>query len=146
MNILDKTGLTYFWGKITSALSGKVDKETGKGLSSNDYTSTEKSKLAGIEAGADVNVQSDWNVTDTGADDYIKNKPTPMTQSEATQGTSTTPHTISAKIMHDIFTSVLGGMFYINAEGRLVCVYNTDETGTSFYVDGNGRLVYVYED
>lgn len=39
-----------------AALDGKVDKETGKGLSSNDYTTTEKNKLAGIEAGAEVNV------------------------------------------------------------------------------------------
>ena len=37
---------------IYSALAGKVDTETGKGLSSNDYTDTEKTKLAGIEAGA----------------------------------------------------------------------------------------------
>lgn len=37
---------------IYSALAGKVDAETGKGLSSNDYTDTEKTKLAGIEAGA----------------------------------------------------------------------------------------------
>ena len=33
-------------------LSGKVDKEAGKGLSSNDYTTTEKNKLAGIAEGA----------------------------------------------------------------------------------------------
>lgn len=33
-----------------------VKKETGKGLSSNDYTGAEKEKLAGIEAGAQVNV------------------------------------------------------------------------------------------
>ena len=37
---------------VTSGLAGKVDKETGKGLSTNDYTTTEKNKLAGIEAGA----------------------------------------------------------------------------------------------
>lgn len=37
---------------IYTALAGKVDTETGKGLSSNDYTDTEKTKLAGIEAGA----------------------------------------------------------------------------------------------
>ena len=30
----------------------KVDKESGKGLSTNDYTTTEKNKLAGIAAGA----------------------------------------------------------------------------------------------
>ena len=60
---------------LSTALSGKVDKEAGKGLSSNDYTNGEKSKLEGIESGAEKNVQSDWNQTDTGADDYIKNKP-----------------------------------------------------------------------
>ena len=38
-------------------------------------TSTDKTKLDGIAAGAEVNVQSDWNQTDTTADDYIKNKP-----------------------------------------------------------------------
>jgi hypothetical protein len=37
---------------IYTALAGKVDTETGKGLSSNDYTDAEKTKLAGIEAGA----------------------------------------------------------------------------------------------
>lgn len=37
---------------IYTALAGKVDTETGKGLSTNDYTDTEKTKLAGIEAGA----------------------------------------------------------------------------------------------
>lgn len=33
-------------------------------------------KVDGMEAGAEVNVQSDWNQTTTTADDYIKNKPT----------------------------------------------------------------------
>lgn len=42
----------------------------------NNYTSTEKSKLAGIESGAEVNVQSDWSQSDNTADDFIKNKPT----------------------------------------------------------------------
>lgn len=52
----------------------KVDKVTGKGLSTNDYTDTEKNKLAGIASGAEVNVQSDWNATS--GDAFIKNKPT----------------------------------------------------------------------
>lgn len=33
-----------------TAFTNKVDKETGKGLSSEDYTSAEKSKLAGLSA------------------------------------------------------------------------------------------------
>lgn len=37
---------------VNSALNGKVDKVSGKGLSSNDYTTTEKNKLSGIAEGA----------------------------------------------------------------------------------------------
>ena len=42
----------------------------------NNYTTAEKNKLAGIAAGAEVNVQPDWNVTSTSSDAFIKNKPT----------------------------------------------------------------------
>lgn len=45
---LDYDGLLYFWQKIKSKLDGKVDKVTGKGLSTNDYTTGEKNKLAGL--------------------------------------------------------------------------------------------------
>ncbi len=41
----------------------------------NNYTTTEKNKLAGIAAGAEVNVQSNWTQTNSSADDFIKNKP-----------------------------------------------------------------------
>ncbi len=49
---LDDNGLLYLWQKIknvfatTEAMNGKVDKVTGKGLSTNDYTTAEKNKLA----------------------------------------------------------------------------------------------------
>ncbi len=57
-----------------TALSGKVDKVAGKGLSDENYTSAEKSKLAGIADGAEVNVNADWNATSGDAE--ILNKPT----------------------------------------------------------------------
>lgn len=44
---------SYF--ALSSDLSGKVDKITGKGLSTEDYTTAEKTKLGGIAAGATVN-------------------------------------------------------------------------------------------
>ncbi|MCR5353468.1 MAG: hypothetical protein K6D98_04105 [Clostridiales bacterium] len=75
---------------VGNQLAGKVDKETGKGLSSNDFTDEDLTKLNGIEAGAQVNVQSDWSQTNTSADDYIKNKPTipgPYTLPPATAST-----------------------------------------------------------
>jgi len=60
---------------ITSLdISNKVDKVTGKGLSTNDYTTAEQAKLAGIQAGAEVNVNADWNATS--GDAQILNKPT----------------------------------------------------------------------
>lgn len=68
--------------RATIAESNKVDKIVGKGLSTNDYTTNEKNKLAGIASGAEVNVQSDWNQTDINSDDYIKNKPVAATTSK----------------------------------------------------------------
>lgn len=48
------------WKKIDDKMKeindGKVDKVAGKGLSANDYTTTEKNKLNGIASGAQVNV------------------------------------------------------------------------------------------
>ena len=40
---------------VQTQLNGKVDKVTGKGLSTNDYTNAEKTKLSGIETGAQKN-------------------------------------------------------------------------------------------
>lgn len=86
---------------IKSWANGKfVEKVNGKGLSTNDYTTAEKNKLSGIATGAEVNVQADWNQTNTSADDYIKNKPeipegvepataTPLMDGTAAVGSST---------------------------------------------------------
>lgn len=52
MTFLNNTGLERLWSKITAKLDLKVDKVNGKGLSTNDYTTTEKNKLAGIATGA----------------------------------------------------------------------------------------------
>ncbi|WP_295749594.1 hypothetical protein [uncultured Oscillibacter sp.] len=46
---LDSNGVLYLWAKIKSLAAGKVDKVEGKGLSSNDFTSAEKTKLEGLE-------------------------------------------------------------------------------------------------
>ena len=58
-----------------NTVSDKVDKVTGKGLSSNDFSTALLNKLNGIADGAEVNVQADWSVTDATADAFIKNKP-----------------------------------------------------------------------
>lgn len=54
-NIYPETKLENVDG-LQEALSAKVDKVSGKGLSTNDYTTAEKNKLAGIEAQANKTV------------------------------------------------------------------------------------------
>ena len=66
MQFLSKTGLTYFTNKIKTLMETKVDKIEGKGLSTNDYTTAEKTKLSGIEDGANKTiVDSDLNENST---------------------------------------------------------------------------------
>ena len=65
-----------------NTVSNKMDAVPGKGPSTNDYTNADMNKLAGIAAGAEVNVQADWNVTDTASDAYVKNKPTSLPASD----------------------------------------------------------------
>lgn len=63
----------YTQAETDTLLLDKVDKVIGKQLSTEDYTSTEKTKLAGIAAGAEVNVNADWNAIS--GDAQILNKP-----------------------------------------------------------------------
>lgn len=46
----------YTKGETNGLLDGKVDKVSGKGLSTNDYTDADQQKLGGIASGAQVNV------------------------------------------------------------------------------------------
>lgn len=56
-------GTTKFTtGGAYTELNKKVDKVSGKGLSTNDYTTDEKNKLSGIASGAEVNQNAFSNV------------------------------------------------------------------------------------
>lgn len=46
--VLTEDGLEYYTIKVDAQLSKKVDKVSGKGLSTNDYDNTEKQKLANV--------------------------------------------------------------------------------------------------
>ena len=56
----DAVGLTTVWGKINKNVAD---------------IGTINTKLNTVQEGAEVNVQADWNQTDSTLDDYIKNKP-----------------------------------------------------------------------
>lgn len=59
------------------------------GTTNKSYTATEKTKLAGIAAGAEVNVQANWNESNTSSDAFIQNKPTDLAHIGDTQGSAT---------------------------------------------------------
>ena len=86
---------------LWNTVSNKVESESGKGLSTNDYTDIEQTTLADVNSkkhthtnktildgitqtliehwnAAEMNVQADFNVTDTTSDAFIKNKPTSL--------------------------------------------------------------------
>lgn len=75
--------MTYsgLWNKVAAdlreyveeSLDSKVDKEEGKELSANDFTDALLDKLNHIQAGAEVNVQSDWEAES--GDAFILHKP-----------------------------------------------------------------------
>lgn len=112
---------------LTALVENKVDKVSGKGLSTNDYTTEEKNKLNSIATGAKANVQSDWNVTDSTSDSYIKNKPTSMKASNIIFGLSNL--NISSKKISDIYTALPNNSIWYyatNNETDVIFTNNTD--------------------
>lgn len=55
-------GLRYLWSQLKEKLDTKVNIESGKGLSSNDFTNDYKNKLKGIAAGANNYIHPDSGV------------------------------------------------------------------------------------
>ena len=64
MSYLDNKGVERLWAHITAKLGDKVTKEEGKGLSSNDFTTAEKTKLANLTTPS---------ITSTGAGNAVTN-------------------------------------------------------------------------
>lgn len=122
------------WTQITvgNALYNKVDKVDGKGLSTQDFTTALKNKLDEIAAGAEVNVQANWNESDSSNDAYIQNKPV------ANTGLNVAGAFADAKAVGDAINTLITD---IKA--------GTEETADyhlGFYLDANGDLWQVEND
>ena len=102
---------------LSAALAGKVDAESGKGLSTNDYTTAEKQKLAGIAAGANNYVHPSTHpasmITDlatvatSGSYNDLADKPT-----------IPSPVTVDAAITEGGQNPVTGGAIYTALAGK----------------------------
>lgn len=184
---LDQIGLDKLIQLIKSALTGKVDKENGKGLSTNDYTTDEKTRLASaltykgvkattseLPASGNSNgdmwhvtadngeyfwngsgwellgnttgtTQTDWNQTDSTAADYLKNKPTKVSDFTNDSGFQTSQQ------VSDAISAAISGVYIPKgsiafaslptaAAANLGWVYNVTDafTTTAAFVEGAG--------
>ena len=109
---------------VTTALALKVDKEAGKGLSANDYTTAEKTKLGGLNNadGSETKVNAGTSVTITG------------------EGTTKSPYVINASngATLTIGQSYQGGIiFWLDATGQhgLIAATADQSTGIRWYND-----------
>ena len=160
---LDGHDSSYF--ATATALGNKQDKITSTNKLSADlisdgttnkvFTATEKTKLSGIAAGAEVNVQSDWNVTDSSSDAFIKNKPTtmknPTSLSITVNGGTAITYDGSAQKSVTIdyrgkadASNISGGTYSavaVNNQGIVTGGYNSIEVGTTVNADPSSSLV-----
>jgi len=91
--------------ELASGLAGKVDTVAGKGLSTEDYTTTEKAKLAGIASGAtanapDATLLARTNHTGTQAISTVAGLQTALDAKLA----ATDPVIASGTVQEDVFT------------------------------------------
>lgn len=93
-----------------SDLAGKVSAVSGKGLSTNDYTTAEKEKLAGIEAGAQKNVTPAW--------DTVTDKPESFTPAA---------HTHTQNDISGLATALAGKVTAVGGKGLSTNDYTADD-------------------
>ncbi len=108
---------------VNTSLALKVDKETGKGLSTENYTTAEKTKLSNLQNadGSETKVIAGTNITITGsgtiASPYVINVTDPVT-------------------IHTIGESYGGGIiFYVTPDGQhgLIAETKDQSTGSTWF-------------
>lgn len=111
---------------LRQAVEGKVDVVEGKGLSTNDYTTEEKSKLAGIESGAQKNPDlSGYATKDAALPRYY------FTILEVIDGVLTVPPYTSAHMPGDVtFTVAVGEGNSMYLRDCILCVQCGDVAPT----------------
>ena len=119
--ISGKADKTY----VDNKLDTKVDKVSGKQLSANDYTNEDKTKLAGIAAGAEVNVNADWNAES--GDAQILNKPTIITEEQVDQKINTAIGSV-----YRVKGSVANYEALPKDNVTIGDVYNLEDTGANY--------------
>lgn len=155
---LDKSGLTLLISKIKSALGGKVDVVSGKGLSTNDYTSAEKQKLSGIANGAQVNVIESVKVNGTkltpsskAVDVTVPTKTSQLTNDSGYQSATSVESIITAKgyqtqsQVQSLINSAVGNITSIRYE-KVTSLPATGSNGVIYLVAHSHGTQDIYDE
>lgn len=103
---LDKAGATLLVQKTKAELAKKVDAVDGKVLSTNDYTTAEKNKLAGIASGAQVNTITTVKVNGTALTPDASKAVNVTTPTKTSQLTNDSGYQTASQVKSAISTAV----------------------------------------
>jgi hypothetical protein len=116
---------------LENLISSKVDKETGKGLSTNDYTTTEKNKLAGIAANAEVNQNAFSNIK-VGSTTIAADSKTDTLELAAGSNITLTPDATNDKVtIAATQPTVNNGTLTIQKNGTNVQTFTANQSGNA---------------
>lgn len=108
----------------------------------NNLTNALITKLNGIAEGAEVNVQSDWNINDSSSDAFIKNKPSiPTKVSDLTNDSNYQTDTEVETAITDALAGVVG--FSIEIVNSLPA---TGDAGVFYFVPNSGEQDNIYDE
>lgn len=144
--------------KIKAELGGKVDVVSGKGLSTNDYTSAEKQKLSGIANGAQVNVIESVKVNGTkltpsskAVDVTVPTKTSQLTNDSGYQSATSVESIITAKgyqtqsQVQSLINSAVGNITSIRYE-KVTSLPATGSNGVIYLVAHSHGTQDIYDE
>lgn len=150
--------MTLLISKIKSALGGKVDVVSGKGLSTNDYTTAEKTKLNGIASGAQVNVIESVKVNGTkltpsskAVDVTVPTKTSQLTNDSGYQSATSVESIITAKgyqtqaQVQSLINSAVGNITSIRYE-KVTSLPATGSNGVIYLVAHSHGTQDIYDE
>lgn len=157
-DLLDKPSIDINKDYVDDALTKKVDKITGKGLSTNDFTTEEKIKLTGLENYDDTAVRSDIAMNKSSIGLQKKNLLKNTAVSKTLNGITFTVNddkSVSCTEIADALTRLYVGTIYlknnrtyifsggINSNRTIQLI--SKENGTTIYYVGNKEFKYTTE-
>lgn len=155
---LDKAGATLLVQKTKAELAKKVNAVSGKVLSTNDYTTAEKNKLAGIASGAQVNVIESVKVNGTtltpsskAVDVTVPTKVSQLTNDSGFQNATQVNATITGKgyqtqsQVQSLINSAVGNVTSIRYE-KVTSLPATGSNGVIYLISHSHGTQDIYDE